>query len=223
MTGLGMKIKNYSFPPIDARMYVMIESGRALIIDPCESDEALIWLQKEEVKDVMVFLTHEHYDHISGVNWLREKFDRVTVYASEAAAAALPRPGRNLSAYCDILFMNTDTDGSLIPPYSCEADEIVNDEEEFFWEGHRMFIKKTPGHSKGSICIILDENILFSGDTLVTGHDTILRLPGSSKRDFITMTLPWLKNLDGDLLVCPGHGDRQRLKEFGELSVRLVK
>ena len=73
---------------------------------------------------------------------------------------------------------------------------------------------ETPGHSKGSCCILFDKKCMFSGDTLVTGHETILRLPGGSKKDFAEITMPFLNSLDGELMVYPGHGESQRLKQF---------
>ena len=57
---------------------------------------------------------------------------------------------------------------------------------------------------------------MFSGDTLVTGHDTILRLPGGSKKDFAEKTLPFLHSLDRELLVYPGHGEPQKLFHYFE-------
>ena len=208
------EFRNYSFSPLDSRMYVLVKNRRAMIIDPCESKEAKKWLREKQVQDITVFITHEHYDHISGINWLRKKFDKVMVYASASSAAALPRPSKNLSAYCDILFGNTEFDKKLFSPYSCYADKIVQDGDRFTWENHQLFIKETPGHSKGSICIILDKVFLFSGDTLLTGHDTIFRLPGGSKKDYEEITLPWMRTLDESLIVCPGHGDRQSLKQL---------
>ena len=67
-----MNINTYSFYPIDSNMYVILENKKALIIDPCVSEEAKEYLKSEQVKEILVLLTHEHYDHISGVNWLRE-------------------------------------------------------------------------------------------------------------------------------------------------------
>lgn len=101
-----------------------------------------------------------------------------------------------------------------IQPYSCEADEIFNGKKEWNFESHKIVMQETPGHSKGSICILVDEEILFSGDTLVTGHETILRLPGGSKKDFASITLPYLESLDREIMVYPGHGEPQKLKRF---------
>ena len=78
-----MNIKSYSFYPIDAKMYLLVENHRAVILDPCVSEEAKEYLQSENVEEIIVLLTHEHYDHISGINWLRESFKRTKVICSE--------------------------------------------------------------------------------------------------------------------------------------------
>ncbi len=219
-----MNIVSYSFYPIDARMYVMMENKKALIVDPCVSEEAEIYLKENKAEEILVILTHEHYDHISGVNWLRETFPKVNVLCSESCGKLILKPNKNLSSFYEILFMGKDEKTQEyvrnmdVQPYSCEADEVFCDELCVDWEGHSLLLKETPGHSKGSICIFLDENIMFSGDTLVTGYATILRLPGGSKKDFYDVTIPYLKNFDREILVYPGHGESQRLGNYKELN-----
>lgn len=213
-------IYTYSFYPIDARMYLVLEGKKALIIDPCISEEALELLKENSVDELLVLLTHEHYDHISGVDWLRERFSSVEVLCSDKCAMALPKPSKNLSSYWEILFVGKDEKtreyvrNMNIQPYSCEADRVFEGEYEMSWEGHSVFLKETPGHSKGSICILMDEKILFSGDSLVTGHPTITRLPGGSKKEYAEITIPYLKSLDSELMVYPGHGSEQPLGQY---------
>lgn len=101
-----------------------------------------------------------------------------------------------------------------IQPYACKADSTFEEEEQRTWEGHSLLLRETPRHSKGSICILLDERYLFSGDSLVTGYPTITRLPGGSKKEYEAVTLPYLKSLNPELMVYPGHGDPQKLKDF---------
>ncbi len=216
------QIQTYSFYPIDARMYVIAENEKAVIIDPCVSEEAKKYLQSEGIKDIIVLLTHEHYDHISGVNWLRGNFPTTKVLCSEACAEHIISPHKNLSAYYEILFMGKDPEvqeyvkNMNVPPYSCEADVILNGKKEWNWEGHQISMVETPGHSKGSCCILFDKECMFSGDTLVTGHETILRLPGGSRKDFARITTPFLDSLDRELLVYPGHGEPQKLYKYFE-------
>ena len=71
-----MNIKSYSFYPIDAKMYLLVENHRAVILDPCVSEEAKEYLQSENVEEIIVLLTHEHYDHISGINWSAGVFQK---------------------------------------------------------------------------------------------------------------------------------------------------
>ncbi len=214
-------IHTYSFYPIDARMYLMIENNKALVVDPCVEETALQCLLSNGVSEILVLLTHEHYDHISGVNWLREHFPNVNVLCSSECARALPKPSKNLSSFWEILFVGKDEKiqeyvrNMDIQPYSCNADETFEEEYAFEWEGHSLFLKETPGHSKGSICILLDHTKLFSGDTLVTGYPTITRLPGGSKKEYIADTIPYLQSLDPDIMVYPGHGDKQQLRFYG--------
>lgn len=211
-------IYTYDFYPIDSRMYILLENKKALIIDPCVSDEALQLLKENDVTEILVLLTHEHYDHISGVNWLREHFSSVNALCSSACAAALPSPSKNLSNFWEILFVGKDKEtqeyvrNMNIQPYSCTADDAFEGEHKLSWEGHSLFLKETPGHSKGSICILLDGDILFSGDSLVTGYPTITRLPGGSKKDYAGITLPWFQSLDPSIMVYPGHGEEQPLE-----------
>ena len=87
-----------------------------------------------------------------------------------------------------------------IQPYSCKADEIFNGKKEWNFESHKIVMQETPGHSKGSICILVDEKLL--------------RLPGGSKKDFAGITLPYLESLDREIMVYPGHGEPQKLAEF---------
>jgi len=66
-------------------------------------------------------------------------------------------------------------------------------------------IIKTPGHSKGGICILY-KDILFSGDTIFH-RATIGRtdLPGSSEKE-MQKSLKKLSKIKYKTL-CPGHGD----------------
>jgi glyoxylase-like metal-dependent hydrolase (beta-lactamase superfamily II) len=213
-------IQIYSFYPIDSRMYILVEGEKALIVDPCVDDTAMDFLKKNKVSDVLVILTHEHYDHISGVSWLREQFSSVCVTCSSKCAEAIPEPTRNLSYFWEVLFVGKDektreyVNNMNIQPYSCQANQTFEGSMDISWEGHTLRCQETPGHSPGSICILMDEKFLFSGDTLVTGFATITRLPGGSKKDYKNITIPYLQTLASEIVVYPGHGDCQKLREY---------
>ena len=83
------KIQSYVFYPIDSCMYIWQEEDSVVIIDPCVSKDALLYLRERNINRILVILTHEHYDHISGVNWLKENFAKVSVLCSQLCAGAL--------------------------------------------------------------------------------------------------------------------------------------
>lgn len=215
-------IRKYVFYPIDSRMYILQENESAVIVDPCISKEALLFLKGKNVQDILILLTHEHYDHISGVNWLKENFRQVCVLCSKQCGEALDNPCKNLSEFWEALFIGKEKEirecvqNTDIHPYFCKADKTFEKAYSFTWQEHKVFLKETPGHSKGSICILIDDAVLFSGDSLVTGAKTITRLPGGSKKDFAGITLPYLESLDKETMVYPGHGEPQKLKRFFE-------
>ena len=69
--------------------------------------------------------------------------------------------------------------------------------------GLTIRVMHTPGHTAGSVCLIVDDTI-FSGDTLFCGSCGRTDLAGGDP-DAILKSLARLKALDGDYKVLPGH------------------
>lgn len=62
----------------------------------------------------------------------------------------------------------------------------------------------TPGHSEDSICLIVNNDSIITGDTLFVGNIGRVDLPGSSP-DNMYDSLSRISKLDGSLVVYPGH------------------
>jgi glyoxylase-like metal-dependent hydrolase (beta-lactamase superfamily II) len=62
----------------------------------------------------------------------------------------------------------------------------------------------TPGHSEDSICLIMNKESIITGDTLFVGNIGRVDLPGSSPANMYD-SLSRVANLDGSLVVYPGH------------------
>ncbi len=91
-----------------------------------------------------VLFTHLHYDHIGNF----DLFKKAKFYASEEAINSLKKDKINTT-------MNKD----IAEKFNIELNKL----EDF----NDFKIIKTPGHTKGSICILYKkEDVLFSGDTL---------------------------------------------------------
>ena len=203
---MQMDIRRFISPVFNVNSYIIKENSHLLMVDPILSDG----IRKAIDADIVDFaiLTHEHFDHILSVNEINDR-NLFPVNCGQAASIALRDPKKNLSRYSEFLlefipFVDK-TNGISILDYSCECSNILYEGESLLWQGHELFIKETPGHSKGSICILLDGKYLFSGDTVFSTYETALRLPGGSQKDYRDITLPWLNSLSPDTMVYPGH------------------
>ena len=199
---------------LDTNTYLLEEDEHLLVIDP--ADHAVVLERCRDATSVTVLLTHEHFDHIAGLNQLRGVCaPSCVVIAGETCSERIQDPKANLSAYADVL---AQLGGKQIPehwsPFFCKAADITfEDRYAFRWMGHEVELFSAPGHSAGSCCILLDD-MLFVGDTVLE-NNLMVKFPGSSKKLYRSVTVPLLeKLLTGTLApenrithVYPGHGD----------------
>lgn len=195
---------------IDSRMYIIVFIDIAVIIDPNTDEEAFLFLEKRQITHCYIILTHEHYDHISGVNKFRERFN-CTVICSKKCGENIKAAKKNLAAYFDVLLTCSNLKmptGFLFEDYnySCTADIVFQEKYILNLGSDELILTETPGHSEGSICIVMDNVILFSGDSLLN-VPVITKLPGGSRKEYEQITLPYLRELSKSLIVYPGHGD----------------
>ena len=63
----------------------------------------------------------------------------------------------------------------------------------------------TPGHTPDSICLLVDKEKLFTGDTLFVGECGRTDLPGGNAKNLYESLFNKLLNLDDSVEVYPGH------------------
>lgn len=209
-----MEIRRFVSPAFHVNSYFVEEKRHLIVIDPILTDETRKEFEQHPVD--FAILTHEHYDHIISVNEINDR-NLFPVYCGQDASMALKDPRKNLSRYSEFLlefipFIDK-TAMIAIADYSCECGNVLHDGQSLSWQGHEIFIKETPGHSKGSICILLDGKYLFSGDTVFSKYETAVKLPGGSKKEYCDITLKWLESLPQDTMVYPGHLEPFQLKK----------
>lgn len=196
---------------IDERMYLIPAEEEPVVIDPHEDDELLPYLKKARL--VHVFLTHGHYDHISGVNWLREQVP-CRVYASAVCAESMEKE-RNSTVHFPLLFIGDPekyawAKQDLPLPYVCRADvklgasPVAPLPDWLAWA--------TPGHSPGGMSYLYRGKYLFSGDSLL-GNGMELKSVGAS-RTALAETLESYQGLSGKITLFPGHGDPGTLTDY---------
>ena len=98
--------------------------------------------------------------------------------------------------------------GAKIIQHKCsplEKQVPVDDGEIIKLGKIQIRVLHTPGHSKDSICLIANEEIVFTGDTLFIGNCGRTDLPGSDPAEMYDSLLAKVATLDESLIVYPGH------------------
>ena len=207
----AMKIERFSSQYLSSNMYLVEENFTAVLIDPF-INEKLYWNTIS-----LIYLTHEHFDHISGVNWWKERTDG-RILCSKKCAERIEDTRHNLSHYFRA-FMQAQT---WMPPenmlyvddYVCHADIAFAGEKTHKWEGHELYFHATEGHSPGSSCMILDNAYLFSGDSILRDYPVITRLVGGDRAVWEQCSKPWFKGLIKQMYVMPGHFESFCLADY---------
>ena len=211
----GMLVYRSVYTPVNTNMFVILTGSEAVVFDPNENDELLELFHEKGVRDVHILLTHGHYDHISGVLWLKEHYN-ADVYCQSRCADRLANSKRPLSRLVALVLAEQDRkDGghrykdfkNSYKPFTIKADKIFEKADRFKIGSLEFKVTSTPGHSEGSACYMLNNQIIFTGDTLLEDNAVITRFPGGNTNDYKHVALPYLRSLDKNLIVMPGHGE----------------
>lgn len=207
-----MRIECFKSDLLSSNMYIIEEDGASVIVDPCRDPEAAKGRAPE-----WIFLTHEHYDHISGVNVYKERF-HIPVVCSKICSRQIMNPRRNMSQYFEAFCKMQDSFDNAVPEdfeadFRCSADVVYDAEQTFEWRGHSMAVIPMPGHSPGGAALLVDGH-LFSGDSIFKDRETVLRFPGGSAVDWKNISLPRIRQLPPDTMIYPGHYEPFSLNEW---------
>lgn len=212
-------IETRIFELIDERMYLIRFEDQLLVVDPYED---AVLLSEIEGKSVTVFLTHEHFDHISGVNAMRQVAE-ICVYASDTCAKYIEDESLNHTKRFPFLFFQDrekmhKAREYVRKPYECRADVTFSSDITIDLSGHKLYMRKTPGHSPGGAMLLIDDQYLFAGDSLL-GNGMELRSIGADEAAYRQAVLAYVKQLKEDTRVFPGHGEEAGLTWFLERIV----
>lgn len=210
-----MLIYRSVYAPVSSNMFVILSGNEAVVFDPNENDELLELFYEKGIKDVHILLTHGHYDHISGVLWMKAHCN-VDVYCQARCADRLENSKRPLSRLVALVLAEQDRkDGGhryqdfkdSYKPFTIKADKTFDKEDKLKIGTLVLKVTSTPGHSEGSACYVVNNKLVFTGDTFLEDNAAITRFPGGNTDDYKNIALPYLRSLDKNLIVMPGHGD----------------
>src|ERR671926_1815995 len=153
--------------------------GRAVIIDAGGPSEPLLEaIERHEVTVEQLLLTHHHHDHVAENHVYKERFG-VEIRAHPLEAEQL-----------------MDVDGAIEPGEVVEVG------------GLRIDGLHTPGHTAGMLSFRVNDEAVFTGDTLFKGSVGGVRAPGhTTYEDLKRSIMDVLMALPPDTVIRPGHTD----------------
>lgn len=190
-----MKVTKFEVGPIGANTYILWDekTKKGVIIDPGDDDPRITeFIDHHGIVPEKILLTHGHFDHIGGIDALRERY-QVKVAVHKNDAPMLTSESLNMSGVFGGGIVFRDPEILL-----SDGDEIS------VAPGFSLAVLHTPGHSKGSVCFI-GGGMIFTGDTLFAGSCGRTDFPDGSMGDMKT-SLSKLSGFDDNLMVYPGHG-----------------
>lgn len=154
-----------------------------------------------------ILLTHGHFDHISYAEEYKE-LTGAKIVISKNEEDFINDGLLNLSSR----FMKAHKLKSFEPDILCnEGDEIP-------FAGESIKVLNTPGHTKGGVCYIFENNI-FSGDTLFKGTYGATSFPTGNKVELENSLLK-LAHIEGSFNVYPGHSEITKLEDEREAIIK---
>lgn len=173
----NLKIKRFVVGPLLTNCYLVYFKNKGLVIDPGGMlDELLNFIEKQKINIDFIFNTHYHTDHTFANQLLKEK-TKAKIMIHEAEKEYI----------------------------SFNPDKFLKEGESLSFGKEKLEILHTPGHTKGSICI-LDSNFIFSGDTLFKDGIGRTDLMGGSEKDMKESLSKISKRVKKGMIVYPGHG-----------------
>lgn len=191
-----MEVIKKSLGQMGTNCYVIWDEKtlEAAVIDPGFEDQrinAIINENKLQVKYIL--LTHGHFDHLGGVNQIKQ-LTGAKVLIHQGDADCLTDPRRNLSVLAGLSMVLDPADGFLSENETITLGEIV------------IRVIHTPGHSKGGICLLAEDQ-LFAGDTLFNTSIGRTDFADGDLNELLNGISSKLFILDDATTVLPGHGE----------------
>lgn len=187
--------------------YFLYREGEqeCIVVDPADQGVSIYSaLQKNGFRVAAILLTHGHFDHIWGLDALRdaanaaaesEGLEPIRVYAHEAERKLLGDAHMNVSEQAG-------------RPCTTYADVYVKDGQEISAAGMTCRVIETPGHTAGGCCYYFEEaGFLLAGDTLFAESVGRTDFPTGNMGTLVRSIRDRLFLLPDDTKVYSGHGE----------------
>jgi glyoxylase-like metal-dependent hydrolase (beta-lactamase superfamily II) len=197
-----LMIQKFVVNPIEESTYILHDDTREALIVDCgalyeeEQERIRQYINKHQLKVVGHLLTHSHFDHIFGADFIYKQYG-VKPSMHEAELLTYEQAAAQMQSFIGNAFR------LIVPP----AGQLFKDFDEVKCGQHVLSVIPTPGHTQGGVCYYCAaENVLLSGDTLFYRSIGRTDLFGGNYETLITSIKQRLFCLPPSTKVYPGHG-----------------
>ena len=204
-----MLIRSFPAPMFATNCWVIAPAagGECIIVDPgmpdISSDIEMI-IEENKLKPVAAFITHGHLDHTFSIKPLADGYDIPTYIHSEDRRFIADPSGIHGLEFIDQL-------KGIVFEEPLKVNEVKNGAT-LDLLGMQIEVIHAPGHTKGSVMFVLNQEILMSGDVLFAGSIGRTDLPTGSASDMKSTLKNRVLTLSDELRVLPGHGPETTIK-----------
>ena len=206
----NIKVLRFVNTPVPSNTYLLVNGKRCIVVDPGTKEQADVrdYIQSHNLTLDYIILTHEHFDHCWGVNYLLEYFPACKTVATRRCAEWVEKPWN----YFNQLYYNSDE------MYQIKKVDLIAEDLgwKLLWGDVPLVFIDTPGHSDKGMCIELG-GCLFTGDTILYRTKPLLKKKYGASKDELRKSLEKIyHSYPGDTKVYPGHGEPFVLKDTEE-------
>jgi glyoxylase-like metal-dependent hydrolase (beta-lactamase superfamily II) len=204
-------VEKFVVNPLGENSFVLSdETGEAVFIDPGfyfeeEHIEIKTYIENNKLTPVKIINTHCHFDHIMGVEFVRDEFS-IPFHAHAEDSFWIEKAVEQGNVY-----------GFEMKPVS-PIDNFLKEKDVVEFGNSQLEVIHVPGHSPGHVVFYSKQNeFLIAGDVLFYGSIGRADLPGSDYGTLISNIKNKLFPLPGKTKVYCGHGPETTI-EFEKIN-----
>ncbi len=194
-----MGIKQIIVGELATNCYLLVSENELAIIDPGgEGEKILKEIRNLGTKAKYIINTHEHIDHTLA----NDKISKAT-----GAEILIHERGKNFAnPIRDSHGNEREQREQISNGVNFKISQFIKDGDEIKVGDCLLKVIHTPGHTKGSICL-LGKNFIFTGDTLFKDGYGRTDLPGGSEAELKESLEKLAELLKPGFKIYPGHGE----------------